>query len=137
MTKRQSVEALREAGLRITAQRVAVLDALDGRRAPVSAQELHHEFRRRGANAGLATVYRTLSALADAGVLDTFVHDGEQRFRLCRASHHHHLVCRKCGAVEEVTSKAVEDWVSRVSRARRFRVTGHSAEIYGYCASCA
>lgn len=124
------------AGLRVTRQRLAVLSALDGRTEAVTAQDLHYELRRRGGTPGLATIYRTLASLAEAGVLDTFTRDGEQAFRMCSDAHHHHLVCRGCGLVEEVSSDAVETWVQRVARRRGFRVTGHSAEVYGYCASC-
>lgn len=129
-------DTLGRAGLRVTQQRLAVLEALEGRTEAVTAQDLHQELRSGGRTPGLATIYRTLSSLAQADVLDTFARDGEQAFRLCGAKHHHHLVCRKCGLVEEVTSGAVESWVQRVARRRGFRVTGHSAEVYGYCASC-
>ena len=129
--------ALREAGLRPTPQRLAVMRALDGRDEAVTAQELHHELRRRGVRApGLTTIYRTLSALADAGALDTFDRDGEQAFRLCGAEHHHHLLCTSCGTVQEVEAREVESWVARVARRTGFAVTGHRADVYGVCRSC-
>lgn len=102
----------------------------------MSAQDLHSELRSREGSPGLATIYRTLASLAAAHVLDTFEKDGEQRFRLCGSKHHHHLVCRGCGTVEEVTSEAIESWVDKVARKRGFEVTGHSAEVYGFCADC-
>lgn len=128
--------ALAGAGLRATRQRIRVLSALEGRSEAVSAQDLHHELRGKRGSPGLATIYRALASLADAGVLDTFTHEGEQRFRMCGTKHHHHLVCRGCGAVEEVASDAIESWVSGIARRRGFEVTGHSAEVYGYCSSC-
>lgn len=127
---------LRRAGLRPTRQRVAVLDALRGRDELVTAQELHHALRRRAGGPGLATIYRTLAALAEAGEVDTFPRDGESAFRLCGAGHHHHLVCRSCGLVEEIESDEVEAWVGRVARRRGFEVTGHTADVFGRCASC-
>jgi Fur family ferric uptake transcriptional regulator len=129
-------DALVKAGLRATKQRLAVLRALDGRSEAVSAQDLYHGLRKRRGSPGLATIYRTLASLAEAGVLDTFTHDGEQRFKMCGDEHHHHLVCRSCGTVEEVTSDAFESWVDKLARRRGFQVTGHSAEVYGYCATC-
>ena len=129
--------ALREAGLRVTSQRLAVLRALEGRDEAVTAQELHHEFRRgRGHAPGLTTVYRTLSALAESGALDTFDRDGEQAFRLCGAEHHHHLLCTSCGSVQEVEAREVETWVARVARRTGFAVTGHRADVYGVCRAC-
>jgi Fur family ferric uptake transcriptional regulator len=102
----------------------------------VTAQDLHQELRNRGGSPGLTTVYRTLASLADAGVVDVLWRQGEQAFRLCGSKHHHHLVCQSCGTVEEVRSDAIESWVSSIARRRNFRVTAHSAEIQGYCASC-
>lgn len=136
-TERDLGHLLERAGLRGTRQREAVVRAMDGRTEALTAQELHQELRKRPGAPGLATVYRTLAALADAGVLDSFRRGGEQAFRLCAPKHHHHLVCRRCGSVEEVTSEAVESWVEKVASSRGFRVTDHSADVYGYCASCA
>jgi Fur family ferric uptake transcriptional regulator len=128
--------ALRRAGLRATRQRLAVLESLRGRTELVTAQELHHQLRARADAPGLATIYRTLAALADAGELDTFPRAGEQAFRLCGDDHHHHLVCERCGSVSEVSGPEVESWVTRVARRRGFTVTGHTADIYGVCRDC-
>ncbi len=118
----------------MTRQRLAVLGALEGQEA-LTALDVHQRLRR-GAAPGLATVYRTLSALAQAGEVDTFQRDAEQSFRLCRPGHHHHLVCERCGSVEEVPGAEVERWVARVARRRAFTVTGHTADVYGRCRSC-
>ena len=139
MARETSPALLREAGLRPTAQRLAVLGAISSARKAVTAQELHHELR--GPHGpGLTTVYRTLSALADAGLLDTFPTPGssagEQSFRLCGSDHHHHLVCVSCGEVEEVEGGEVEEWVRRTARSRRFSVESHRADVFGRCRSC-
>lgn len=131
------VTSLRAAGLKATRQRLAVLDALADRPETVTAQELHAQMRKGVARPGLATVYRTLSALAAAGEVDTFTRDGEQAFKLCGGHHHHHLVCEACGVVQEVRGREVEDWVSRVARKRGFTVSGHTADIFGTCRDCA
>lgn len=130
-------DALRDAGLRATRQRTTVLDALRGRVQAVTAQDLHAELRAGGEPVGLTTVYRTLSSLVDAGLLDTFLRDGEQAFRLCSDDHHHHLICEACNRVEEITADEVERWVDGVASRRGFRVTGHRADIFGVCADCA
>jgi Fur family ferric uptake transcriptional regulator len=128
--------ALRDAGLRATRQRLTVLEALRGRQDAVTAQDLHAELRAAREPVGLTTVYRTLTALADADFLDTFVRDGEQAFRLCGDQHHHHLVCEVCGTVEELEPDVVEEWVSGVAQRRGFSVTGHRADIFGICSAC-
>jgi Fur family ferric uptake transcriptional regulator len=99
---------------------------------------VHFDLRRKAKRVpGLTTVYRTLAALADAGLLDTFNEGAEQRFRLCGTTHHHHLVCLSCGSIEEVKGGALEDWVARTARKRRFVVVSHRADIYGRCTECA
>lgn len=129
--------ALRDVGLRPTRQRLTVLAALRGRTDAVTAQTLHMELRQAGEPVGLTTVYRTLTALAEADLLDTFEREGEQAFRLCGDRHHHHLVCELCHGVEEITAEEVERWVGEIARRRRFQVTGHRADIFGLCHACA
>ncbi len=127
---------LREAGLRVTRQRMAVLDALKDRTEALSAQDVYHEFRQRGESIGLSTVYRALESLQEAGLLDSVDREGEQAFRYCSTGHHHHLICISCNEVAELKGTIVEEWVDRVSQAHDFEVTGHKADIYGRCASC-
>ena len=129
-------QALREAGLRPTRQRLSVLECLRDRPEAITAQDLHAELRAAGDRIGLTTVYRTLTALAGAGLLDVFAKDGEQAFRRCGAVHHHHLVCETCDRVEELSADEVEAWVNRAAERHGFEVTGHRADIFGICSSC-
>lgn len=126
----------RVSGLKPTAQRMAIIEALEGKDRPVTAQALHDELRGSGAP-GLATVYRTLRALAASGTAETFeAEPGEVAYKLCEEMHHHHLICERCGQVETIPSCEVEDWAAAVAKRRGFRVTGHRADVYGLCASC-
>jgi len=126
----------RMAGLRPTPQRVAIIEVLEGQERPVTAQDLHGEFRG-GGRPGLATVYRTLKALEDTGLAETFdAGEGEQAYRLCEPAHHHHLICERCGQVQTIPSCEVEGWASSVARRRGFSVTGHRADVYGVCERC-
>lgn len=124
---------------RRTKQRAAVDAVLEETDDFVSAQELHAKLRAQGATIGLATVYRTLQAMADDGRVDMLRPDGgEAVYRRCaRVEHHHHLVCRSCGATVEVTGPAVEDWTSRVAADHGFTDVAHTLEIFGTCAECA
>jgi Fur family transcriptional regulator, ferric uptake regulator len=125
-------------GLRPTRQRRAILQAVADEQRPVSAQDLHARLRRAGEPAGLATVYRTLQALADSGVLRTFqTPTGEVAYKVCEPGHHHHLICTRCGRVEEIPSCEVEEWAASVAKRRGFSVSSHQADIYGVCARCA
>jgi Fur family ferric uptake transcriptional regulator len=126
----------RMAGLRPTPQRVAIIRALEGKDRPVTAQALHGEVRGT-AGPGLATVYRTLRALADAGLAEAFAAgESEQAYKLCEPAHHHHLICERCGQVISIPSCEVGGWATDVGRRRGFTVTGHRADVYGLCRRC-
>jgi Fur family transcriptional regulator, ferric uptake regulator len=123
--------------VRATRQRAAVsamLDRLDDFR---SAQEIHDLLGRRGEPVGLATVYRTLQRLADAGEVDMLrTEDGEAIYRRCSDTHHHHLVCRSCGRTVEVEGPTVERWTRAIADEHGFTRVSHTLEIFGTCPDC-
>ena len=121
---------------RSTRQRTAVARALaetDGFR---SAQDLHAALRD---EVGLTTVYRTLQTMAEAGEVDVLrTDDGEAVYRRCATvEHHHHLVCRSCGATVEVAGPAVEQWADAVAAEHGFTGVSHTLEVFGTCRACA
>ncbi|MCU1587204.1 MAG: Fur family transcriptional regulator [Frankiales bacterium] len=121
-----------------TRQRLAVAGALATVDGFASAQQLHEVLRRQGQSVGLTTVYRHLQALADAGEVDLLrTGEGESVYRRCAApDHHHHLVCRSCGATVEVTGPVVESWAASVAQEHGFRDVSHTVEVFGTCARC-
>ena len=126
-----------EAPLRLTRQRQAVADALATLDDFRSAQEIHDLLTRQGHAVGLATVYRTLQLLADHEQVDVLRgHDGEASYRRCSGSHHHHLVCRSCGATVEVEGPAVEQWTRSIAEQHGYAEVSHTLELFGNCARC-
>jgi Fur family ferric uptake transcriptional regulator len=102
-----------------------------------SAQEVHELLGAGGSAVGLATVYRTLALYADHGLVDVLRReDGEAIYRRCSETHHHHLVCRSCGATVEVEGPAVERWTSAIAVEHGFSDLSHTLEIVGTCAEC-
>ncbi|MDR1513073.1 MAG: transcriptional repressor, partial [Propionibacteriaceae bacterium] len=87
---------------------------------------------------GLATVYRTLQAMAEAGEVDTVrSDDGEMLFRQCGShQHHHHLVCRNCGLSVELDGPTVERWAAKVAQDNGYSDVTHVVELFGLCADC-
>jgi len=125
------------AGATTRAQR-AVLSALADVPAFVSAQDLHRQLRQGGQTIGLTSVYRALQALNEAGLVDVVrTPTGEATYRRCGSEqHHHHLVCRSCGAAAEVATPALERWVASIARTHGYVVDGHTLEITGTCGRC-
>ncbi|PND59396.1 transcriptional repressor [Mycobacterium sp. ENV421] len=125
-------------GVRATRQRASIIALLDTVDEFRSAQELHDELRRRGENIGLTTVYRTLQSLSAADLVDMVRTDnGESVYRRCAgADHHHHLVCRSCGAAVEVSGREVEAWAAEVAAEHGFSDVSHTIELFGTCEQC-
>lgn len=130
------VGELQAAGLTATVQRRLVLSALQGREHPASAIEIHQRLRARGQRVGLTTVYRTLHALTDAGLVHVFHRNGELAYRHCRDGPHHHLVCEVCGLVTERSADAVARWLQQVRADEDFVPNPQHSDLYGVCGAC-
>jgi Fur family ferric uptake transcriptional regulator len=116
----------------------AVLSVLDRSSRFLSAQDIHAALRQRGSTVGLTSVYRALQSLADDGGLDMLRSGtGETTFRRCdTAAHHHHLVCRTCGATVEIEAPGLERWLAGLGREHEFAVETHTLEVVGVCRTC-
>ena len=122
---------------RNTWQREAVREALADSEGFVSAQALHATMKGSGSEVGLATVYRALADLATEGDADSLQREGESLFRACTpGSHHHHLICRRCGTTVEIAADAVETWARDVAAVHGFTQPQHVVVVFGYCADC-
>ncbi|MFE7629672.1 Fur family transcriptional regulator [Kocuria sp. NPDC057446] len=123
---------------RTTRQRSALGELLDRTPEFRSAQQLHAMLGEQGESVSLATVYRNLNALAEAGEVDVLATEGgESRFRRCRRTeHHHHLVCRRCGHTVEVAETQVERWAAQTARRHGFTEVSHAIELHGICDAC-
>ena len=124
--------------MKTTRQRTAVATALSRLDGFTSAQALHDVLRHEGESVGLTTVYRHLQALAEAGQVDVLrTAEGESVYRACAGDdHHHHLVCRSCGATVEVTGPAVEAWAETIAAEHGYRDVSHTLEVFGTCSAC-
>jgi Fur family ferric uptake transcriptional regulator len=138
MTGSSTAERLREAGERVTRQRLLVADALGAIGRQVTAQDLYARLRRRDPSIGRATVFRTLEALVAAGVARRLELDGHvYGYVACRPEHHHHLACDRCGRVEEIGEAYIRPVADRVASDLGFRIDDARMDFYGLCADCA
>ena len=122
--------------LRSTKQRKAVAEVLATISKFSSAQEVHSILISRGEKVGLATVYRTLQALAETGSIDVLRNDGEALYRACSNDHHHHLVCTGCNKTTEISAPEVEIWTEKIAREQGYLISGHTIEVFGLCKNC-
>ncbi len=86
---------------------------------------------------GRATVYRAVDVLVEQGVLDRIpISSGTHRYRLCGATHHHHVRCNRCERVVEVDACLPPEVFAAVATATNFTIDGHSLELFGRCGMC-
>jgi Fur family ferric uptake transcriptional regulator len=102
----------------------------------IGAQALHDTLLSSGTPVGLTTVYRTLSALAEAGRADVVRDSGGERLFRHRpsAEHRHYLLCRGCGLSVVVDSSVVESWAADIAKSSGFADVEHTLEMTGLCA---
>jgi Fur family ferric uptake transcriptional regulator len=119
---------------RQTRQRTAIRDAIEDAGAPVSPKEILELAQSRLAGLGMATVYRTLKLLAEAGVVQQVEIPGESpRYELAGKAHHHHFYCRPCGRVFEVEG-CPGDFADLSPKG--FTLDGHELVLFGSCDKC-
>ena len=130
---------LRGKDLKLTNQRWDVLEAAARIGEHFSADDLVDSLRRKKIRPSKATIYRTLSLLTEAGVLDS--HEFQQNassiyeFSWGR-SHHDHLICLNCRAIVEFFNQPIEDLQEKVAADHAFHPLSHSQKIYGICSKC-
>ena len=135
---------LREKGLKVTTQRVAVLSVLSMEPdSHLTAEEIYDKVRVSSPDIGLATVYRTIQILLELKIIDRIhLDDGYVRYELGHvyedevSHHHHHLICVKCGRVMSFRGDLLEEFESRIERETGFQIQDHEVKLYGYCTDC-
>jgi Fe2+ or Zn2+ uptake regulation protein len=137
LTAAATADRLREAGERVTPQRLLVADALAAHGRRITAQALYERLLPRHPGIGRATVFRTLEALVAAGLARRLEQDGHvYGYVACRPEHHHHLACDRCGRVEEIGEGYVNPMTDRVAADLGFEIDDARMDFYGRCADC-
>ena len=126
---------LREAGRKVTPQRLAVFRALEGDRTHPTAEELYRRLIRRHPTLTRATVYQTLRLLRDQGAVQELGSAGGPRHYDPNTAPHAHSVCRRCGAVADV-EPPLGPGPPLPRRIHDFEVEACQTVFYGTCGSC-
>ncbi|MDQ6960504.1 MAG: transcriptional repressor [Mariprofundaceae bacterium] len=121
---------------RLTIQRQAILNLINTSNRHWDAEEISRELSNRGESVGIATVYRGLAALEDVGLIASIHLADKKRYERADKSHHDHMVCTECGAIEEFIQDRIEVLQEAAAREKGFAVTGHQLVIFGRCARC-
>lgn len=129
---------LKKAGLKVTLPRMKILQILEKEKEHhLSAEEMHRILSESGEEIGLATIYRVLTQFVEAGlVIRHNFAEGRSVFELDLGEHHDHLVCVKCGIVQEFVDSMIEERQRVVANQAGFTITDHQLNIYGICKKC-
>lgn len=133
-------QELRNAGLKVTLPRIKILEILEKQQHSdrhLSAEQVYKILLAEGEEIGLATVYRVLTQFEAAGLVNRHHFEGGNSiFELNKGSHHDHIVCVKCGKVEEFTDELIEKRQEHIAQEYGFVLTDHALSLYGYCSAC-
>jgi len=131
-------QQLKNVGLKITLPRLKVLQILEqSTNHHLSAEDVYKTLLETGEDVGLATVYRVLTQFEAAGLVSRHNFEGGYSvFELSQKEHHDHLVCVKCGRVEEFVDEVIEQRQKEIAEKAHFEMTDHALNIYGICPKC-
>lgn len=130
----------KKAGLKATIPRMRILQLFENsQQRHLSAEDVYKALLDSGEDEGLAlaTIYRVLTQFESAGLINRLHFEGGTSvFELNQGAHHDHLICVKCGKIEEFFDEAIEKRQQAIAKKKDFEITDHSLHIYGICAVC-
>jgi len=128
---------IRDMNLKVTKQRMAILEGLNAGQAHVTAQEVYEVVNEKHPEIGFATVYRFLRKLTEEKFVTEVRMGGlPARYELTPTTHHDHLTCVSCGKIVEFENIEIEQLQSKVAEDNGFKLTDHVLELYGICKVC-
>ncbi len=130
---------LRNAGLKVTLPRVKILQILEKQlnERHLTAEKVYKILLSENEEIGLATVYRVLTQFEAAGLVTRHHFEGGNSvFELATADHHDHIMCMKCGKVDEFTDNVIEVRQREIADRLGYELTDHGLYLYGFCPQC-
>ena len=123
-------------GQRSTPQRQAILDTIRRAEGPLTVDTIRHRARGAHPKLGIATVYRTLRLLLEAGTIrEVTLPDGQTRYESAHLGHHHHFRCRDCDQVFDLDHCPVT-FPDGPTLPGGFQVESHELTLFGTCPNC-
>ena len=131
-------QELKDAGLKITLPRVKILQILESSPAHhLSAEDVYKQLLTNDDEIGIGTVYRVLTQFEDAGLVKRHHFEGGHSvFEIAKTEHHDHIVCVKCGRVEEFADAGIERRQQEIADSFGYQLTDHNLNMYGLCPRC-
>jgi Fur family ferric uptake transcriptional regulator len=124
--------------MKLTNQRSLIFDIFKKTKGHITAEEFYIKVHLQEPKIGIATVYRMLKLLTEAGIADTIVFDDTIiKYEVKRdQDHHDHLICEKCGKNVEVLNEEIEELQEKLAQSYGFKLIRHKMNLYGLCQEC-
>lgn len=136
-------QMLKEKGLKVTAQRMLMLEIMAGHPGEhLTAEEIFDLARQSYPEIGLAMIYRALQVMVELHIIDKLnFDDGFARYELgqemgSERHHHHHAICMECKTVFSLEEDLLGGLEQNLMERLGFQVTDHEVKLYGYCQAC-
>lgn len=138
MNNLNETKGLQKAGLKATLPRLKILKFLEAsHQRHMSAEEVYKSLLDSGEDVGLATIYRVLTQFESAGLVTRHHFEGGHSvFELDEGGHHDHIVCVKCGKIDEFVDEIIEQRQHNIAEQKGYTITDHTLYIYGVCDAC-
>lgn len=127
---------IRGSGLRITPARVAILKILDKATQPIDISTITTSVATNKLIADQATIYRIIESFLEKKIINKFQFQEKKFYYEINRADHHHAICTKCGKIEDISNCSIKRTESRINEKFGFKVSHHSLEFFGLCASC-
>ena len=123
-------------GYRLTPQRQLILEAVRRADAHVTPEQVYDRVHRRNPTISRATIYRTLDFLCEVRLIHAMYWGGQMYYEIVGDEPHHHLICRDCGAIEQLDHTLLEELISAVEKQHRFDIDMDHIALFGLCQEC-
>ncbi len=137
LNEQQLKKIIRSMGIKVTDQRMAILEEIHSGDDHVTAQEVYEHLSHKYPDIGFATVYRFLRTLTNYKILSEVRIQGlPARYEWADKKHHDHISCSTCGKISEFENDEIERLQLQISKSLGYKLTHHILELYGVCDSC-
>ena len=130
---------LKDNTLKFTKQRELILKFLYENAGHYTPEDIYMLLKKEypDINIGIATVYRTLTLLEEAGIASSISFGAQgKKYELGLKKHHDHLICTECGEIIEFFDATIEEQQEKIAKQFNFKMTDHTMKIVGLCQNC-
>ena len=132
-------QKIKDSSLKQSKQREEIIKIFLEQKNHIDAESLYGIIKKRHPQIGYTTVYRTLKLLCDLDMAISHSFNKNMAFFepiLDTDMHHDHLICTKCGKIEEFHNKEIESLQDKIAESYGFKITSHVLNMYGLCKEC-